>query len=85
MDRDPYFKDFKLADYRFIVANRRTLTPLVWLFDKTQCEGNILTNGGLVLRPPHVIGKELRAYLDNRPLVPNGINLTKPNKIDDWL
>ena len=30
MDKDEYFKDFKLLDYRFIVVNRRTLTPLVW-------------------------------------------------------
>ena len=30
MDKDEYFKDFKLLDYNFIVVNKRTLTPLVW-------------------------------------------------------
>ena len=85
MDKDPYFKDFKLADYRFIVANKRTLTPLVWLFEKTQQLGDIILNNGTVLRHPFIIGKELRSYLDNKPIVPNGIELIKPNKIDDWI
>lgn len=85
MDRDPYFKDFKLADYRFIVANKRTLTPLVWTFGKTQSLCTITTRDGIELRPPHVIGEELQGYLDNKPTVPNGIELVKPNKIDDWL
>ena len=85
MDRNPYFKDFKLADYRFIVANRRTLTPLVWLFEKTQCEKDIVLKDGTILRHPFIIGEELRGYLDNKPVVPNGIELIKPNKIDDWI
>lgn len=85
MDKDPYFKDFKLADYRFIVANKRTLTPLVWVFDKTTAITEIVTKSGLVLRPPLVIGEELRSYLDNKPTVPNGIELVKPNRIDDWI
>lgn len=85
LDRDPYFKDFKLANYRFIVANRRTLTPLVWEFAQTKSAQDIVTSSGLILRPPLVIGKELRDYLDNKPSVPNGIELIKPNRIDDWL
>ena len=36
MDKDPYFKDFKLAPYKFIVANKKTLTPLVWNFKSTE-------------------------------------------------
>lgn len=85
LDRDPYFKDFKLANYRFIVANRKTLTPLVWEFAQTKSAQDIVTSSGLILRPPLVIGKELRDYLDNKPSVPNGIELIKPNRIDDWL
>lgn len=85
MDKDSYFKDFKLADYRFIVANKKSLTPLVWVFDKTQCLTDIVTKGNLILRHPFEIGKELKYYLDNRPNVPNGIELIKPNKIDDWI
>lgn len=85
MDRDPYFKDFKLADYRFIVANKKTLTPLVWLFGGTQQIGDIVTKDNAVLRDPFTIGEELNGYLINTPTVPNGIELVKPNKLEDWL
>lgn len=85
MDQDPYFKDFKLADYRFIVANKKTLTPLVWLFEGTQKIGDIVTKDNVILRDPFTIGEELNNYLVNKPVVPNGINLVKPNKLEDWL
>ena len=85
MDQDPYFKDFKLADYRFIVANKKTLTPLVWLFGGTQREGDIITKDNVILRDPFTIGSELNGYLTDKPTVPNGIELIKPNKLEDWL
>lgn len=85
MDQDPYFKDFKLADYRFIVANKKTLTPLVWLFEGTQKIGDIVTKDNVILRDPFTIGEELNGYLIERPAVPNGIELIKPNKLEDWL
>lgn len=85
MDQDPYFKDFKLADYRFIVANKKTLTPLVWLFENTQKEGDIILRNDVILRDPFTIGEELSGYLANTPTVPNGIELVKPNRLEDWL
>lgn len=85
MDKDPYFKNFKLADYRFIVANKKTLTPLVWLFEGTQQAGDIVTKDNIVLRDPFVIGEELNNYLVTSPAVPNGINLITPNKLEDWI
>lgn len=85
MDRDSYFKDFTLADYRFIVANRRTLTPLVWLFESTQNEGDIITKDNIILRDPFTIGEELNNYLISNPKVPNNIDLIKPNKIENWI
>lgn len=85
MDQDPYFKDFKLADYRFIVANKKTLTPLVWLFENTQKEGDIILRNDVILRDPFTIGEELSGYLSNTPAVPNGIELVKPNRLEDWL
>lgn len=85
MDRDPYFKDFKLSDYRFIVANKKTLTPLVWTFGGTQKTGDIILRNGTVLRDPFVIGEELNNYLKNKPKVPNNIDLVKPNKLEDWI
>lgn len=85
MDRDPYFKDFKLANYRFIVVNKKTLTPLVWEFEGTQSLLPITLKDGTVLRPPFTIGEELSQYLMDKPKVPNGINLSKPNKLEDYI
>lgn len=85
MDKDSYFKNFKLADYRFIVANKKTLTPLVWLFEGTQQVGDIVTKDNIVLRDPFIIGEELNNYLVNSPAVPNGVNLITPNKLEDWI
>ena len=73
MDADPYFKDFKLEDYRFIVVNKNTLTPLVWQFPLTTAVGTLTDDRGNEFRDPFEIGKELRAYLDCKPPVPNGI------------
>lgn len=84
MDRDHYFKDFRLADYRFIVVNRKTLVPLIWELNSTSKIGEIILKD-TVLRDPVVVGKELRNYLDNRPVVPDGIELVKPNILDNWI
>lgn len=85
MDRNPYFKDFKLANYRFIVANKKTLVPLVWIFNNTTTNGDLTILKDKVLRDPIVIAKELNEYLENKPLVPNSINITTPNNIEEWL
>ena len=74
MDNDDYFKDFKLADYRFIVVNKNTLTPLVWEFPLTKSVGILVDEKGNEYRDPFTIGEELQGYLNLRPPVPNGIN-----------
>ena len=87
LDKDSYFKDFTLTDYRFIVVNKLTLTPLVWLFPQTTAVGTIVVgnNAPLKLRDPEVIGAELSHYLADRPVVPVGINLVGDNNITQWL
>jgi hypothetical protein len=79
---DPYFKDFTLENYRFIVVNRKTLTPLVWEFPLTKTVGTLIDNEGKEFRDPFVIGKELQGYLNCRPRVPNGIDVEGINTID---
>jgi hypothetical protein len=74
LDRDPYFKDFKMLNYRFIVVNKESLTPLVWEFPMTFEKTDLVTEDGQVFRHPFTIGKELKGYPDCRPPVPNGIN-----------
>lgn len=79
---DPYFKDFTLEDYRFIVVNRRTLTPLVWEFPLTKAIGTLVDKNGKEFRDPFEIGKELQSYLNFRPAVPKGIDKDGINIID---
>ena len=38
---DPYFKDFTIASYRFIVVNRKTLSPYVWIYNENFDKGEI--------------------------------------------
>ena len=87
LDKDEYFKDFKLANYKFIVVNRRTLTPLVWEFKDTTTLGTLHfgKNNQIEMRDPEDIGKELSSYLSSRPKVPVGINETGSNDLEDWI
>ena len=87
LNRDEYFKDFKLADYKFIVVNRKTLTPLVWEFKDTTTLGTLYfgKNKQIEMRDPEDIGKELSCYLTSRPKVPMGISETSPNDLKEWL
>lgn len=81
MMNDPFFKEFKLADYKFIVINKHTLTPLVWEFPFTQAVGTLIDNEGNEYRDPFVIGEELQGYLNLCPRVPNGISVDGVNTI----
>lgn len=87
MDKDEYFKDFKLLDYDFIVVNKRTLTPLVWNCPFTRAQGTLKfgKNDQIEMRSPFVIGKELNFYLTSRPKVPIGISETGANDLRNWL
>lgn len=87
MDKDEYFKDFKLLDYDFIVVNKRTLTPLVWNCPFTRAQGTLKfgKNDQIEMRSPFVIGEELNYYLTSRPKVPIGISETGPNDLRKYL
>lgn len=81
ISHDPYFKDFELKDFKFVVVNRKTLTPLVWEFPLTQSLGTLIDEKGNEYRDPFTIGEELQGYLNLRPQVPNGISIDSPNTI----
>lgn len=74
MDADPYYKEYKLADYRFLVVNRNTLTPMAWLDSKTQAVGTVhyKTKSGYMytVRDPYEIGLELTRYKNEQPQYP---------------
>lgn len=88
IEKDEYFKDFKLLPYKFIVVNRVTLQPQVWDFPLTQAEGLLrletVRNGVYLLRDPYTIGEELSYYLANPECkVPR--EMQKSNNIVDFL
>lgn len=87
LDRDEFYKDYTLEDYRFIVVNRKTLVPLVWRFRATKAKGKLMfgKNDQFEMEDPFVLGKQLSNYLSSRPTVPDGINLTEDNDIIEWL
>lgn len=87
MDQDPLYKDYQLANYTFIVVNKKTLTPLRWKFEDTQTAGTLIygKNKQIELNDPFEIGKELSNYLSSRPEVPTGIEMTENNSITQWL
>lgn len=87
MNKDPYYKDFQLLNYRFIVVNRKTLAPAVWKFGDTTMEGPLeyVTKTGYIhtFRDPYVIGAELYYYLNNKPKYP--IEMSLENSIEKFI
>lgn len=84
MDKDPYFRDFKLANFQFVVINSRNLNPLVWEFEHTAERGKI-TLGTVEMEDPLELGSLIHRYLEFRVTVPDGIEMHKPNKLEDWI
>lgn len=87
MNKDEYFRSFKLLNYEFIVVNRRTLTPLVWECPFTQSTGTLTfgKNRQIEMRSPFEIGRELTYYLSSRPRVPINIEEYNSNNLKTWL
>ena len=87
LDKDPYFKDFKLADYRFIVVCNRTRNPLVWEYYDTQRETDMVygKDRQIKLRNWRRVVEDLHYYLTQTPKVPIGINVEGTNDIIHWL
>lgn len=83
LKQDDYFKDFKLENYRFIVVNKRSLTPLVWEFLDTKYYGDLTDTQNNIYRDPFVIGTELNQYLNSKPNVPIGVSIMGTNKINN--
>lgn len=85
IEKDEYFKDFKIEPYRFIVVNRFSKIPLIWLFNETKFIGDLCVgkNKDFVWRDPFTIGEELNYYLEHSCEVPIGIEAE--NDILEWM
>lgn len=86
LNKDDYFKDFKLLDYRFIVVSR-DCRPAVWEFPATQSTVTLYLGKDhqIELRDPEVIGKELQYYLDNNSTSPMDFEPEGINNLIDWI
>lgn len=84
IEKDEYFKDFKIADYRFIVICNRTRVPLVWEWPHTKTVLD-LTVGDYKLPNWRGIVKQLDYYLKENPSVPEEIVVEDTNNIVKWL
>lgn len=85
MNKDSYFKEFTLTNYRFIAANKKTLTPLVWEYFDANKYGTLTYSEGIKCKDPQDLGQELYTYLNDKYRVPIGITLTGRNNLNEWL
>lgn len=87
MDKDPKFKDYKLANYRFIVVSNGSRKPLVWEYNDTQVITDVIygKNKDIVCRNWRNIVKELHFYMTTCSEYPIGIVTKEPNNIIKWL
>lgn len=89
LEKDEYFKDFVLLDYRFIVICNKTRNPLVWIYSDTQATETLeYHDGQYVCKNWRGIVTELDHYLrrpENAVNVPIGIQVAGLNSITDWL
>ena len=86
MDKDPYFKDFILENYEFVVISRGTRVPLVWEYPDTTKTGTLFygRRQQYKCRDWRDILKELHYYQSNDCKTPVGISMDK-NNIVEWL
>lgn len=85
MDKDPFFKDFTLEDYRFIIVNNKSQNPLIWLFKDTQKYGTLKYGSNIKMPDPFDLAKELNLYLSEKHIVPLNISMQKSNDIVEFL
>ena len=63
--QDPYFKNFKIVHYQFIVINRRTVAPMVWNFKGNFGEMDLKDDKGNIYRDWRKILIDLNYYLNS--------------------
>lgn len=84
IEKDEYFKDFKILDYRFIVICNRTRVPLVWEWPYTKTETDFSINSTVFTNWRNTV-KRLDYYLKSKPSVPEGIKLLDTNNIAHFI
>ena len=70
MDRDDYFREFRLENFQFIVVSKNPdPNPLIWEYTDTQKSGTLLygKNSQVVIEDPYSIGETLYYYEHIKP------------------
>lgn len=84
ISKDPYFKDFKIMPYTFIVICNKTKNPLTWKWEHQNALNDVVI-GDYCLPNWRKIVKRLHNYLTYNPSVPEGISMTSSNSIEEGL
>lgn len=85
LDKDEFYRDYRLLDYRFIVISRNSRKPLVWTYTDTQAITDCVYGSNVyhICRNWRNIVKELHYYMTHTSEYPIGIS--KLNNIKMWL
>lgn len=85
MDNDPLYKDYKLANYQFIVISNNSRIPLIWEYPDTKVDIDFYygKHGEIECKNWRNIVEDLSYYLTYNPAIPLGIE--RINNIINWL
>lgn len=84
---DNGFQYYKLNNFKFVIVNEDSLTPILWEFDSCDVKGTIYTgkNNQIELHDPVELGIEIKQYMETNATVPSYINLEGTNNINNLL
>lgn len=87
IQKDEFFKDYKLLNYRFIVINKFNNKPLIWEYSDTKAivDTTYGLNNQISCRNWRHILEELHYYISNNNEYPLDINPTGINDIKRFL
>ena len=86
LDKDEYFKDFKILNYRFIFCHKDSCSPLVWEFEETHSKGTLYLgrHKQIGLPDPEDLGRELYLFFSSGQK-PEEPLIADRNLLDSWI
>lgn len=85
LEKDSFFKDFRILPFKFIVINPEELNPLIWEYDDNFCITSKMygKNSQIKCLSWREVLKELDYYIKCSPQYP--LNINPINSITEWL
>lgn len=86
IEKDEYFKDFKILNYRFVFCNKESCNPMLWEFANTTSKGTIYygRHKQIGFPDPEDLGKELHQFFTKGSKVDTPL-IADRNSLDNWL